>query len=311
MNAGQATSVIRQLTRAAGPGPAATTPARALRLALTRAAERSSGLDLTVPSIASDLMQLDDVLSQTGPDLMLITLSRDGQARGFAALDLELRTALIEVQTMGRLGGRAAEPRPITATDAAMAQPLLTAFLMELANATVGTALDGWATGLEPDGRLQGARAAEQLLSEGEYRVVRLSVDLAGVERQGMIMLAIVTLAAPQTAAAADQPRFADALRANVMAAEAELNAVLHRLQLPLSQAEGLAIGQLLPLAGVTVSSVRLEAADGQMVGRARLGQTAGQRAVRIESALGLQLQEAGLPGTGLLAIAGQDMGPD
>jgi flagellar motor switch protein FliM len=48
-------------------------------------------------------------------------------------------------------------------------------------------------------------------------------------------------------------------------------------------------------LSGVTVTSVRLEAPDGQTVGRARLGQTSGQRAVRIESALGPELQDSGL----------------
>jgi flagellar motor switch protein FliM len=266
---------------------------------MTRAAEWAAGLALTVPSLSEDQMALDDLMSLVPADMMLIALTADGRTQGFAAIDLELRTALIETQTMGRLRPAPADPRPITATDAAMAQPLLTALLAELDH---GPALDGWVTGFQPATPLQGKRAAEQALADGTYRLIRMSVDLGAGDRQGQIMLA-TAVPAPVTAPSAESPNFAAALRQNVLATEAELNAVLHRLQIPLTMAEGLAVGQILPLSGVTVSSVRLEAVDGQVVGRARLGQTAGQRAVRIESGPMAALQDIALSVPALPAI--------
>ena len=44
------------------------------------------------------------------------------------------------------------------------------------------------------------------------------------------------------------------------------------------------AVGDVLPLSGATVGSVRLFAPDDVMVGKARLGQSAGMRAVRIQA---------------------------
>jgi len=61
---------------------------------------------------------------------------------------------------------------------------------------------------------------------------------------------------------------------------------------MPLFQAENLAVGQVIPLPGCTVSSVKLLARDGRKVATARLGQSGGMRAVRVEAAPHLQMED-------------------
>jgi flagellar motor switch protein FliM len=93
--------------------------------------------------------------------------------------------------------------------------------------------------------------------------------------------------------------------------AQALVEAILHRLSLPLSEASALEPGQLLPLPGVTVASVRLEA-GGVPLGPARLGQVAGMRAVRIETPLAPQLADLpplGAPAASLLPEAARIAG--
>lgn len=305
MTGDHAESVLRQLARPAKPAAPPETSARAMRMALIRAAERSSGLAITVLDVTEQVAALDDVLRAADPDLMLISLAKDSLICGIVGVDLELRTALIEVQTTGRLGRQAAESRPITATDAALSLPLISALIAELAQQSAGAGPESWAAGHQPEGRINNLRAAEMMLPDADYRFVRMLVGLGQGDRRGMISLAIALPRATQTDVGSRGPRFAEALRANVLGAQAELNAVLHRLQLPLFTAEGLAVGQLLALPGVTVTSVRLEGPDGRMVGRGRLGQSAGLRAIRIEAARPLDMTEHGGHRRRTAAVAG------
>ena len=78
---------------------------------------------------------------------------------------------------------------------------------------------------------------------------------------------------------------------AQAMGAQAALEAVLHRLRLPWEEAEAFEVGQVIPLPGVTVASVRIEG-GGQDIGSARLGQVAGMRAIRIEAPPGPDLED-------------------
>ena len=249
--------------------------------------------------VTAEQTGLDTVLGQVTGDMLLLALWDERGMSGFAGVDLELRTGLVEVQTMGRLRTTRADTRPVTATDAALSQPLVVAFLQELAQATRGTPLEGWVDGHRVEGRVGGVRAAEMALPDVPYRLVRLTIDLATGDRQGELLL-ILPVARP-TAEAPVTPvgtegGFAAQLRCNVLQAEAALDAVLTRLRLPLRQAEVLEVGQLLSLPGVTVASLRLEGPDGRVVAQGRLGQSAGMRAIRIEGKPQQEMIEAAMP---------------
>jgi len=127
------------------------------------------------------------------------------------------------------------------------------------------------------------------LLPNGNYRAVRLTLDLGAGGRQGLFGLMVrIPPAKPNLVEAPAAPA---TVAGPALEAPTLLQAVLHRLSIPLDKAEALEVGQLLPLPGVTVASVRIEG-GGQDLGPARLGQVSGMRAVRIEAPLSPQLED-------------------
>lgn len=290
-------SVLQRLLRAARPpvdaGPV--TPARALRLSVARAAEAAAGLQVAVRDIVDEVMGLDDMLALLDPQAMLLELTEDQLIAGLAAIDTQARAAVIEMQLLGRLRPAPAEVRPVTGTDAALVLPWIAALLKDLDSTTVDTALAGWTAGYATGGIVASARAAGMALPEGTFRVVRLTLALGDGGRQGLVLIALpASRAAAPAAAAPARPEWSHLMERAVLAAPSDLRAVLHRLRLPLGAVERFAVGQVLPLHGVTVSSLRIEGPDGRSVARARLGQVAGMRAARIEVAMPIQMAEIG-----------------
>ncbi len=288
-------SVLRRLLRGAGADPKsqAATPARALRLAASRAAEAAVGLVLSVAEIEVSLLTLEDLLAKLEASQLLIGIARGAGPVGIAALDLQTRAAVVEMQTLGKVRGDAAEARPVTGTDTALTTPLVARLLTEIEAAAEATELAGWTPGHAPGSRIADPRAAGLALPQATYRLVRLDLELTAEGRRGVMLLALPASAAAAAATAgAPAARWAKGFREQVMQAPADLQAVLHRMVMPLSAIEALEIGQLLPLSGVTVASVRIEGPDGREVARARLGQVSGLRAVRVQGAAPIQMSE-------------------
>ncbi len=256
-----------------------------MRLAVQRAADKAHRLAITVESLLEESLTLDQLETLVAEDYLLVGLTHDVDLVGLAALDQQLRSALIEMQTMGRLQAASAEPRPATATDALMMTDLLAMLLKMLGETTQRTELDGWASDVQVGTRVPSLRAAALALSDVDYRVIRLVINLGVADRQGEMTLLLpmgqeliiddVIPAASETW----QPNF----QKTVAAASATLNAELHRFTVPLYMAEGITVGQIMPLHGCTVDSVRMLDPDGNLVSAARLGQFAGKRAVRLE----------------------------
>jgi flagellar motor switch protein FliM len=280
-------SVLKRLARA--PLDAAlvapVSPSKALRLAIIRAADVQVGLIVAVLGITEEVLPLEDLLRLIEDEHLLLALNGDQGLCGLAGIDLQTRAAVIEMQTTGTLRGTPAEPRAVTATDAAMLAPLVAGFLAEAVLSTVGTPLADWTAHYAVGGRVINTRAAGMTMIDTSYRLVRLTLDLGAGERQGMIQIALPLSPemkveqAPDAAAAWS----ADIARA-VGNAPADLHAVLHRMRLSLRQVDGFHVGQLIAMPGITVGSVKLETADGRVVARARLGQITGLRAVRIQA---------------------------
>jgi len=293
---GKTGSVLRRLAQAVRPvvASAPVTPSRALRMALTRAAQDQIGLSITVLGITEEVVALDDLLRLIDADMLLIGLEDREGLGGLAGIDFQSRAAVIEMQTMGQLRGSPADPRPVTSTDAALTGPFIAGFLDELSQNTQGTPLQGWVDDYAVGGRVDGLRAAGLALREARYRLVRLTIDLGIAERQGAILLALpVTREAVPAPATDPGHAWADLLGASVAQAPANLHAVLHRMRLPLHAVEAFRVGQIVSLPGIGVGSVRLEGPDGRVVARARLGQSAGLRAVRLTLQPAAEMSEA------------------
>jgi flagellar motor switch protein FliM len=270
------------------------------------------GLPLAVLGIREEEGPLDDQLARLDGDLLLLALRQEGGPLGLGALDGEGRAAAIEAQALGRVSPTPPEPREATAADAALARPLFESFLREAQAAVESTPLAGWLRDPSVAERLPSAREAAMLLPDGRYRMVRMTLDLGAGGRQGLFLL-LARLPEPprQLGPPGEEPEATVATQA--LRSQARVEAVLHRLRLPLSAAEALEPGQLLPLPGVTVASVRLEA-GGVPLGPARLGQVAGMRAVRIETPLAPELADLaglGAPPAPLLPEPAWPLPPD
>ncbi len=261
------------------------TSSRAMRLAVTRAADRALGLSLTVESVSEDTQKLDGVIGQLATDDSYFQLDGADGLRGIIGLDMQLRAAAIEMQTMGSIGKKEAAARPHTGTDMLLATPLCAAVLEALPKATQGSDLDGWAAAIKLGDPFETLRAAGLMLPDARYKIMTITVDLNGEGRQGHLVIVLPTCDAVEVLDAPDvDAQWDRRMHTAVSSAPAAMDAILHKLRLPLGQVNDLAVGDVLPLHGVTVGSVKLFAPKDTLVGTARLGQSGGMRAVRLET---------------------------
>jgi len=261
---------------------------------LTKAANDTVGLVLSVHGVAEEVAKLDEMLGSLDDRLMLIGLEADDQLTGIVAVNMELRAAVLEMETMGALLGQPAEERSPTRTDKTLCDPLIDAFLLAFPSAVVGTPLEGWLNGCKAADKLESTRAAGLILADGDYRIVRMTVDLGVAERQGELVIALPVLQAdsPAEVPTKEVIDWGTEFRAAVEDAPAGLTAQLHRFDISLATAQSLKVGSVLPLTGCTVSSVVLLAPDGKRIAQAKLGQSGGYRAVRLEAAPAPQLSD-------------------
>lgn len=259
------------------------TPMRQMRRALGRAADKAVGLSASVLGIAEEDLDAEGLI-EAGPEGWVVLGLRDGTSAGLSGvflLDPLLRSALVEMQTMGCLLPPAEDQRGVTRVDGVMSVPFASQLLAELADV-------GFCAGdLEPAaydiGPIDDLRTAGLVMLQGQYRCWRISIQMGGGEAQGEMMIGMRPKVSMSAAPVKDTSGWSDALRNAVQDAPAELDAVLTRMTLPIHKIEAFEVGLVLNLAGTTVGSVTLTGPGGEVVTTARLGQVAGKRAVRLQ----------------------------
>lgn len=261
-------------TRGASGVPAAFKPLASL---IEKLADRSLSLPLSVSGLTKQTLTREGFIQSFEPPILMLRLRAASGAIGLAGLCPQLRAALIEVQTTGKVTSRAPADRPATDADAAMC----TGFIGDLfAQAHVGLEPDSkafWSTVFKPDGRFQGARALALALDDVPLAQVMLRFDLGSGARQGTLSLLIPQAGKPVSKASAS---WRAAMKRAVDDAPVALSAVLHRQVLSLADVEGLRVGDTLTLPRTAAAAIMLEA-DETKVGPFKLGQISGQKALR------------------------------
>ena len=271
----------------AGPGAD-----HAWRVALARAANATMALAMEVGSVTAGRRTLAELLELLPERALIAMLEGPGEGIGMLALSPAVLAGMIEVQTMGRVAAGPVLARRATRTDAAMMAGFIDAALEMLESALAQDADLVWAGGFRYASHLDDPRPLGLLLEDVGYRVLEADLSLAQGVRQGPVLLALpaegcghppaqVAGPAPDAAAVA----FGQALAAQVMAAQAELAAVLHRITIPLSAVMGLRPGDVLPLPLAALDRIVIEGLDGVGVCEGKLGQNRGMRAVRLHPA--------------------------
>lgn len=263
---------------------------RVWRLALARAANDLIALPLEVARLSAARRTLAELLDQAPERALIAVLEGPGDGLGILALSAPVLSAMIEMQTMGRVGPAPPPARKPTRTDATMVAGVIDRALEDL-EAGLDTDPDiTWAGGFRYASFLDDPRPLGLLLEEESYRVLLAEVRLAGGAKTGEVLLALpaegrgraprpMPEATPEPVA---QAQFARALTEQVMLTEAELAAVLHRMTVPLSQVMGLAPGAILPLPMAALERIVLQGLDGRQLAVGKLGQNRGMRAVRL-----------------------------
>jgi flagellar motor switch protein FliM len=282
------TTQLTTLQRKAGAGrseseSAGMTPAKALRLALSKSAQDELSLALRVQGVAESRVNQPGLLEALSDDLLLLLLEGPQGGLGVAALDIQALAALIEVQTMGQVLKSPATQRRATATDSAMCAPLLDRVLQEFEGHLAGSSAERWATGFRFGERVENTRLLGLRIIEADYRLFRITMEMADGAKQGEMLLALPADGCVQHKCGVDGGgNWAQMLQKAVQASHVDLLAVLHRLQIPLAKASAFKPGDLVPVPQSAIGAVQLEGVDGRIVGVARLGQQNGNRALRI-----------------------------
>ena len=277
------------------------TSSRALRVAMTRAADKALGLSLSVTSVGEETLQLEAVIEALPNDYLYAGLLRLGEVTGFIGLDAQMRAAVIEMQTIGSLSKSPQLERSPTTTDMVLAAPVCEMLLKLLPETTAGSDLDGWVDDVSLGDPFDNLRSVGLALEDADYRLMRLTIDLAVGERLGEIILALPNHTSQPIVPEKDLGDSGWDVKMNraVTNAPATLDAILCRTKFSIGQVNTLQVGYVLPLYGATVSSVRLFAPEGVEVGSARLGQSGGLRAVRLETPVAAVMRDIPPPKTG------------
>lgn len=301
MAEGEAESVLRRKAEAGRirPDEFAMSPRKAFRQALAMAAQDLMEMPLSVPDSSESRVSLSDLPDVLEDRALLAILDGPGESQGLIALSPPVLAGVIEMQTMGRLGVGAVLPRKPTRTDAAMVAEFVDRVLSEAEALLTDRADMTWAGGFRYGSWLEDPRPLGLILEDTSYRLFLMSLDmgLAGT-RRGTIVLALPAerrIAPRRDEATADRGTSA-AREAEVMAArdwaarieqavtrsEVRIDAVLHRIRLPLGEVMTLAPGMVMEIPMDALERLSIEGADGRAVARGRLGQATGQRAVRL-----------------------------
>lgn len=285
---------LSALRRKAGTGRAPTdgvgmTPAKAFRLALSKAAQVVLGLAVRVQSIKEDRLNQAKVLDVLDKDALLLMLEGPHDTKGVAVFDTQALAAVIEVQTLGQVTQSKAPDRLPTNTDSAMCEAILDRVLQEFEGHLATSTAADWATGFRFEKRIESVRLLGLALADVEYRMFHLPLDLADGAKQGTLLIVFPAegTAAGQRASGGDQG-WTQAMEKAVCASHVDIQAVLHRAQIPLATVRAFQPGDLVAVPKSAISEVKMEGTDGRVVGAARLGQQTGFRALRISDGLAI-----------------------
>jgi flagellar motor switch protein FliM len=260
------------------------TAARAWHATMPRAVDEHLGIELSVLSAQEAVAPGETLVGDLAGDSLLL-LMRDGQGRrGLCALDPAFLAAIIEAQMTGRVRTAPLAPRRPTATDAAIVSGLVDALCAAFDGAVSENAVPPPWRGARVSGFLPDARAALMTLPDGPLHRVRIMADLGAGARQGQVTLIMPPARDPAQVRAPQGTRrtLGQDLRPVVAEGRVTLEAVLHRLRLPLARIASLAPGDLLPLPSTVLGAISIEGGDGRRIAGARLGQVDGRKAVRL-----------------------------
>lgn len=262
------------------------TPAKAFRLAVSKASEVELGLAARAQTIKEEPLSQPQLLEALDGEALLLMLEGPHDARGVAIIDMQALSAVIEVQTLGSVIAAEATKRRPTRIDSAMCEAVLDRVLQEFEGQLADTVAADWSAGFRVGKQISSLRLLGMALADIPYRLFYLPLDLADGAKQGLLQIALpAQWARGQQVGVGGDDGWAQAMENAVGDSHVGITGVLHRVQKTLSEVQAMVVGDLIDVPKSAISNVSMEGADGCVVGGARLGQQNGFRALRVTGA--------------------------
>lgn len=274
-------SVLRKMATPKGSaGTVRAVPvARLMRRALERAAQDCIGVPLEVRSVRQSSVKHEDLRDLFAGFGFMALL--EGRPAAGVAIETPVLGGVVEHQTIGTVLPQGAGERPPTRVDAALIAPLLDDALARYSQCLETADTSFWGRNYAFGAMVPEARTLVLALGEGLYHLFEMEVSLAEGAREGRLVMAF-----PDHVEPAEEQEVGDAasetVRQGVLAAHVTLDAVLARVQLPISQLQGLAVGETIPLEAGVLDRTWLVMEEGGVSAQVTLGQMNGARAVRL-----------------------------
>lgn len=261
-------------------------PETALKLACARACEEAIELEVMAKSVKMRRTVVSSLIDEL-PENALISLLQGPRNRlALAVFDGQMLAAVIEKQTTGRVVPTPAADRAPTRTDAVMMIDLINEILstFQAEGEEAALPLTPIWSGFEYALPLEGARAIQMALEDIPYRLFDVHLDLEKGAKEGRVLL-VFPFDPPRSSAqrpAGEGEEDIGALADVVQDTQTQMEAVLHRTEMPLSQVTGLTVGSLIPIPAETIMQIQIEDCLGERISFGSLGAQSGHRAVRI-----------------------------
>ncbi|GAA6162692.1 hypothetical protein NBRC116590_03960 [Pelagimonas sp. KU-00592-HH] len=274
-------SVLRKMATPKGSaGTVRAVPvARLMRRALETAAQDSLGVPLEVRSVRQSSVKHEDLRELFAGFGFMALL--EGRPAAGVAIETPVLGGVVEHQTIGTVLPQGAGERLPTRVDAALMAPLLDDALARYSQSLETADTSFWGRNYAFGAMVPEARTLVLALGDGLYHLFEMEVSLAGGAREGRLVMAF-----PDHVEPAEEQEGGDAasetVRQGVLSAHVTLDAVLARVQLPLSQLQGLAVGETIPLEAGVLDRTWLVMEEGGVSAQVTLGQMNGARAVRL-----------------------------
>jgi flagellar motor switch protein FliM len=291
MDRSQGNPVLRRKLGTRVEGAAPPDDARHLARALARATSRIPGLVGSCADPARRRASVAELLDLIDSDSFAALIANPAGEVGLAVFDAVATLSLVEALTIGRLSRTPPPARRATQTDAQLLSDVIDAALAEYDAQAANE--PGHRAGFCFQRFPTDYRLLELLLEAQRFDLILQPLALLGedLRRDGRFLLALPQAVAKEKPAVASGRRtptasrgdaWAQALEAQVMAAPAQLQAVLGRVTMPLAEVMRLSVGTTMVLPLSNLEEVEVEALDGQVMGRGRLGQFRAMRALRL-----------------------------
>lgn len=296
-----------------------TKPQKGFHRAIKRAGVPFKTLD---PEPRNENVTWDQTLPEVTENLpengLLVVLEGEERVRGILHLEQGFLDALIEVQTTGHVDTVEGAGRPATKIDAALSRDYIDLLLSALDSEFEDMGIANIVMRMHFGTVIPDRKQLPLLVPERGFHVFQATVSLAQDAKIGGV---IVALPGTQTAAASWPKRGPDPLwrqgfHQTIGQARLELSTVLFRRRISLKAAMALEPGTVIPFDADALQAVRVEDSLGRAVLKGRLGQSSGNRALRLTTGavIGSEAppeEEAPRFGESRLDAGAGGMGPD